>query len=66
MKDRETKPHHGPWRFIPVDSGGIGILIAVSFLVMGFVSMPVATWFVVGAVLVGGLVALLLQFTGKG
>jgi uncharacterized membrane-anchored protein len=60
--ENETKPHPGPWRFMRVDSGLVGILIAIAFLVMGFVSMPVATWFVVGAILVGGLVALLLRF----
>jgi hypothetical protein len=67
MKAQDTtKPHPGPWRFMRVDSGLVGILIAIGFLLMGFVSMPVATWFVMGALLVGGLVALFLRFTGKG
>jgi uncharacterized membrane protein YfcA len=46
-----------------VDSEVEGILIAIGFLVLGFVSMPVATGFVVGAIMLGLVVALLLRFT---
>ena len=45
-----------------VDSEFAGLLVAVGFLVMGFVSMPIATWFIVGAVALGVAVALLLRF----
>jgi hypothetical protein len=48
-----------------VDSEIAGLLIAVGFLVMGFVSMPIATWFVAGAIALGVVVALLLRFTPK-
>ncbi len=48
-----------------VDSEFAGLLVAVAFLVMGFVSMPIATLFVLGAVALGVVVALLLRFTPK-
>jgi hypothetical protein len=48
-----------------IDSEVAGILVAVGFLVMGLVSMPIATWFVIGCLALGGLVALLLRFTPK-
>jgi hypothetical protein len=43
-----------------VDSESAGVLIALGFLVMAFVSMPLAAWFVGGALVLGGIVALLL------
>ncbi len=48
-----------------VDSEFAGLLVAVGFLVMGFVSMPIATGFVLGAIALGVIVALLLRFTPK-
>jgi hypothetical protein len=48
-----------------MDSEVAGILVAVGFLVMGLVSMPVATWFVLGAIVLGVVVALLLRFAPK-
>jgi len=65
MKDHATNRHPGPFRFMRVDSEFAGLLVAVGFLVMGFVSMPIATWFVIGAVALGVVVALLLRFAPK-
>ena len=48
-----------------VDSEFAGLLLAFGFLVMGLVSMPIATWFFLGALVLGGVVALLLRFTPK-
>jgi len=48
-----------------VDSEFAGILVAVGFLVLGLVSMPVATGFVLGSIALGVVVALLLHFTPK-
>jgi len=48
-----------------VDSEFAGILVAVGFLVMGLVSMPLATSFVLGAITLGVVFALLLRFTPK-
>jgi len=65
MKDRDASRHPGPFRIMQVDSEIAGLIVAVGFLVMGFVSMPIATWFVLGAVALGVVVALLLRFTPK-
>jgi len=48
-----------------LDSEFAGLLIAVGFLVMGLVSMPLATGFVLGAFALGVVVALLLRFTPR-
>jgi hypothetical protein len=65
MKDREARRHPGPFRILQVDSEIAGLLVAVGFLVMGFVSMPIATGFVLGAIALGVIVALVLRFTPK-
>ncbi len=48
MKDHGSNPHPGRWRVMRVDSEVTGILVAVRFLVMGLVSLPIGTWFVLG------------------
>jgi hypothetical protein len=65
MKDHDANRHPGPWRVMKVDSEFAGLLVAVGFLVMGLVSMPLATGFVLGAITLGVVVALLLRFTPK-
>jgi hypothetical protein len=65
MKKRDADRHPGPWRVMRVDSEFAGLLVAVGFLVMGLVSMPIATWFVLAAVALGVFVALVLRFTPK-
>jgi hypothetical protein len=65
MKDRDASKHPGPFRIMQMDSEIAGLLVAVGFLVMGFVSMPIATGFVLGAVALGVIVALVLRFTPK-
>ena len=64
MRDDE-KPHPGLWRVMQVDSEFIGLLVAVGFLVMGLVSMPIATVFLLGAIALGVVVALLLRFAPR-
>ncbi len=66
MKQRDTSRHPGPFRVMRVDSEFAGLLVAVGFVVMGLVSMPIATWFVLGALLLGVGVALLLRYVRKG
>src|SRR5437773_146407 len=65
MQDHDAKRHPGPWQVMQLDSEFAGILVAVGFLVMGLVSMPLATGFVLGAITLGVVVALLLRFTPK-
>ena len=60
MENHEVKRHPGPCRVMRVDSEFAGLLVAVGFLVMGLVSMPIATVFVIGAIGLGVVVALLL------
>ena len=65
MKTRDAERHPGPWRVMRIESGLIGIIVAIEFLLMGFVSMPVAMWFLLGAFVLGGGIALLLRFSRK-
>jgi hypothetical protein len=65
MKDHAADRHPGPWRIMRVDSEFAGILVALGFIVMGLVSMPIATWFVLGSLVLGVAFALLLRFTPK-
>ena len=65
MKDHDANRHPGPWRVMQVDAGLAGIIVAVGFLVMGLGSIPVVRWFLLGALLLGGVVALLLRLTRK-
>jgi len=65
MKDRGSKPHPGPMSFMRVDAEVTGIFIAVAFVVLGLVALPEATWFFLGTVLVGIVIALVLSLTRK-
>jgi hypothetical protein len=52
-------------RMMRVDSEFAGIMVAVAFVVLGLVSMPLATGFVLGAVTLGVVIALVIRFTPK-
>ena len=65
MKNHDAKRHPGPWRVMQLDSELAGLLVAVGFLVMGLVSTPLAPGFVLGAIALGVVVALLLRFTPR-
>jgi hypothetical protein len=65
MKDHDASRHPGPWRVMNVDSESAGILVAVGFLAMGLVSIPVARWFVLGCLALGAAVAVLLRFSSR-
>jgi len=66
MKNHDANRHPGPLRVMSVDSETAGILVAVGFLAMGLVSIPVARWFVLGCLALGGVFAVLLRFAPKG
>lgn len=65
MQSHDAKRHPGPWQVMSLDSEFAGLLVAIGFLVMGFGSMPLATWFILGAIALGVVVALLLRFTPR-
>jgi hypothetical protein len=66
MKDHHDAGRHpGPWRVMQVGAGVAGLIVAVGFLVMGVVSLPIVKWFEFGTLLLGGGVALLLRLTRK-
>ncbi|MGA9352423.1 MAG: hypothetical protein WBV46_01950 [Terriglobales bacterium] len=65
MKNRDASTHPGPFRIMQVDSEVAGLLVAVGFLVMGFVSMPIAKGFLLGAIALGVIVALVLRFSRR-
>jgi uncharacterized membrane protein YhiD involved in acid resistance len=62
MKRHETERHPGPWRVMRVDSEFAGLLVAVAFLVMGAVGLDIGKGFVLGALGLGIMVALVLRF----
>lgn len=67
MKHRWSESHPCPWRGIRVMDPSIGgILIAIGFVVLGFLGLPIFKYFFLGAVVLGTADALLLRFTGKG
>jgi len=66
MKDHDAARHPGPWRMMRVDAESAGLIVALGFLLMGLVSMPIATWFLFGALVLGLGIALLLRFSRKG
>ena len=66
MKHRDILRHPGPMRLPQVDSEFAGFVVAVGFVVMGLVAIPLAKWFLLGAFLLGVGVAVLLRCTRKG
>ena len=65
MKFSYPARHPGPFRVMPVDSEVAGILVALGFVVMAVVGIPLARWFVLGAALMGISVAFVLRLTRK-
>jgi hypothetical protein len=63
----DGKRHPGPFRVMQIDSEFAGILVALAFVVLGFVSMPtLAPVFLIGSIAVAVVVVLLLRATRKG
>ena len=48
-----------------IDSGFPGLILAVGFVIMGIVGVPIAKWFVIAGVGLGIAVAVLLRFLRK-
>jgi hypothetical protein len=65
VKDHSVPPHPGPFR-IPKESGEFAaIIVAAGFITLGVVGLPIAKYFLLGAILAGTLVALLFHFLRK-
>jgi hypothetical protein len=62
MQIRPTKPHPGPFRMTNAAPEFAGIVLAIGFVVMGLVGLPIAKFFLLGAIALGGAVALLFHF----
>jgi hypothetical protein len=65
MKHHDSIRHPGPWRVMRVDSEFVGIIVAVGFVLMGLVGIPIAKWFLLGALVLGAGVALVLRLIRK-
>src|SRR5260370_27231634 len=65
MKQHDDARHPGPMRVMRVDAEFAGIIVAVGFLVLGAVGLDIGKWFVLGALVLGAVVALLMRFTRK-
>jgi urea transporter len=63
MKHRDPARHPGVFRVMQVDSEVAGIFVALGFVLMAIVSIPIAKWFVAGALLLGVSVTLLLRYS---
>jgi hypothetical protein len=65
MKNHGASRHPGIMRFMRVDAEFAGFIVAVGFVVMGLVGIPIAKWFLLGAIVLGVGVALVLRFIRK-
>ena len=65
VKDHSTPPHPGPFR-IPTTSGEFAaIIVAVGFVTLGVAGLPIAKFFLLGAGILGVLVAILFRVVRK-
>jgi len=47
---------------IPVGGGVAGVMVAASIVILGLIGLPVARWFLIGSVALGGLMALVRRW----
>jgi len=66
MEYRDPPKHPGPFRVMHVDSEFAGLLLAAGFLVMGAVGLDIGKFFVLGAIGVGVVVAVVLRVMRRG
>lgn len=62
VKVERPTPHPGPFRFIKADPEWFGIFIALGFVALGLLGLPIAKWFLLGVLLLGSLIALVFHF----
>ena len=66
MKQRDVNKHPGPFRVMSVDAELGGFIVAIGIVVLALFSIPIAKWFLLGALFLGLGVALLLRYIRKG
>jgi hypothetical protein len=59
------KPHPGPFRLVSIGVGAVGIVIALGFVTLGLIGLPLAKFFLLGAILLGAGVAVFLRVFRK-
>jgi hypothetical protein len=55
------KPHPGPFRLVSIGIGAVAILIALGFVMLGLVGVPIPKFFLLGAILLGAGMAILFR-----
>jgi hypothetical protein len=66
VKHHDMDRHPGPMRIMPnVGGESAAIIVAIGFVVLGLVGLPVAKFFLLGAIVVGISVAIFLHFIQK-
>ena len=65
MKDPSPPRHPGPFRIPRVDGESAAIIVAIGFVVLALVGLPIAKFFLLGATLVGAVVAILFRVFRK-
>ena len=63
MKLRFAAFHPGPMRGMAADPGHIAIVIAIGFVVLGILGLPIYRGFFIGALMLGAAVSLLFRYT---
>ena len=65
MKDHSTAKHPGPFRIAQAGGEFGALIVAVGFVYMGLTGLPIAKFFLAGALLIGGAVAILFRVFRK-
>jgi len=65
VKDHSTPKHPGPFRIARVSGEFGAIIVAVGLVYLGLVGLPIAKFFLFGAVIIGAVVALLFRVFRK-
>jgi hypothetical protein len=61
VKDHSTPKHPGPFRIASVGGEVGALIVAIGFVYLGLAGLPIAKFFLAGALLVGAVVALLFR-----
>ena len=65
VKDHSTRPHPGPFLFMSMGVGATAIMVALCFVVLGLVALPIAKFFLLAAILLGIGIAVIFRIIAK-